>query len=98
MHPHIFFNNYDLSIYIDGSLTILGNLNEFLFRILSPKFSIYSLEHPDRDSLYDEITAVILLQKEKENIGKLLMNRYKYEHFQDNNGLVETCIIKNVYI
>ena len=33
-HPHLFFKNYDLSIYVDSSYEIIGNLDEFLLRIL----------------------------------------------------------------
>ena len=58
LHPHVFFKNYDISIYIDGTFQILGDLNEFLFRIISPNYNIYMLEHPDRDSIYDEIKEV----------------------------------------
>ena len=30
MHPHLLFKDYDLSIYIDGSFKIIGNLDELL--------------------------------------------------------------------
>jgi hypothetical protein len=39
-HPHIFFKDYDLSIYIDGTFSIKGNLDEFLLRILTKNISI----------------------------------------------------------
>ena len=39
-HPHLFFKNYDLSIYIDSNFEIKGKLDEFLLRILTPKLNI----------------------------------------------------------
>ena len=42
-HPHLFFQNYDLSIYIDSTIEIKGQLDEFLLRILTPNLSIYIL-------------------------------------------------------
>ena len=30
LHPHLYFKNYDLSIYIDATFEITGDLNEFL--------------------------------------------------------------------
>ena len=39
-HPHLFFKNYDLSIYIDATFEIKGNLDNFLLRILTPNLSI----------------------------------------------------------
>ena len=54
-HPHLFFKNYDLSIYTDATYDVKGNLNEFLLRILSPNKSIYLLEHPVRNSINNPI-------------------------------------------
>ena len=41
-HPHFFFKQYDLSIYIDTSFKIVGKLDEFLIRIFSPSKNIYN--------------------------------------------------------
>ena len=40
LHPHLYFKNYDLSIYIDATFTITGDLDEFLLRTLSSKYYI----------------------------------------------------------
>ena len=40
-HPHLFFQNYDLSIYMDTTFEIQGKLDEFLLRILNPNSNIY---------------------------------------------------------
>ena len=92
-HPHLFFSNYDISIYIDGIYTIKGDLNEFLLRILTNSLSIYALEHPWRNSIRQEFLAVKKFKKEnKSNIFKL-RNRYNKSNFPDKNGLIESCII-----
>ena len=31
LHPHLYFKNYDLSIYIDATFSLVGDLDEFLF-------------------------------------------------------------------
>ena len=93
LHPHLFFKDYNISIYIDGTFKISKYLDEFLMRILSPKYYIYSLEHPERNSIFKEIKRVIFLKKEKKNKGKLIFKRYKKENFPDNKGLIESCII-----
>ena len=72
LHPHLYFKKYDLSIYIDSSFEIKGDLNEFLFRILSPKFNIYNFEHPSRNSIYKETFAVVRCKKEKKVWPNLL--------------------------
>ena len=93
LHPHLFFQNYDFSIYIDATFSIIGDLNEFLLRILSPKYYIYSLEHPERNTVLSETFAVVQCCKEKNSMAKMIRNKYKQENFTDNTGLLESCII-----
>ena len=93
LHPHLFFQNYDFSIYIDATFSIIGDLNEFLLRILSPKYYIYSLEHPERNTVLSETFAVVQYYKEKNSMAKMIRNKYKQENFTDNTGLLESCII-----
>ena len=93
LHPHLYFKNYELSIYIDASFQIIGDLNEFLLRIISPKYNIYNLEHPCRNNITKEELAVVLYKIENENMTKLIHERYSKEKFPDNNGLIEGCLI-----
>lgn len=92
-HPHLFFKNYDLSIYFDATYECKGKLDEFLIRILSPSFSIYILEHPSINSINNEFEAVITFKKETMNNIIPIKNRYNKEKFPDNNGHAETCLI-----
>ena len=62
--PHLFFRNYDLSIYIDSTFEIKGQLDELLLRILTPKKSVYFLEHPDRNKINNEFQVVAALHKD----------------------------------
>lgn len=93
LHPHLFFKKYDLSIYIDGTFIIKGNLNEFLLRILSPNLQLYTFEHPARNSIFNEIKACIMSKKEKKSMGDLIFRKYQKEKFPDNNGLIESCLL-----
>ena len=93
LHPHLYFKNYNLSIYIDASFQIKGDLNEFLLRILSTKYKIYTFEHPTRNKILKETFAVVKYRKENENMSKYIRERYKKDNFPDNNGLIESCLI-----
>ena len=91
--PHLFFKNYNLSIYIDSSFQIKGDLNDFLVRILSEKYKIYTFEHPERNKILNETYAVVKYGREKLNMSAFIRERYKKENFPDNNGLIESCLI-----
>lgn len=93
LHPHLYFQHYDLSIYIDSSFRVKGDLNNFLLRILSPKYNIYNLEHPSRSTILNETFQVINLHKEKESMVNTIRRRYQIEKFPDKNGLIEGSII-----
>ena len=93
LHPHLFFHNYDFSIYLDAIYTIKGDLNEFLLRILSPKYYIYSLDHPERNNILEETFVVVQYKKEKYSMSERIRKRYKLDNFTDNTGLIESCII-----
>ena len=93
LHPHLYFKNYDLSIYIDATMGIKGDLNEFLIRTLSSKYYIYTFEHPFRNNIFDEALEVARVQKEKKEISERVRKRYRIENFTDKTGLVETCLI-----
>ena len=92
-HPHLLFKDYYLSLYIDGSCSIIGDINQFVLRIIKPKYYIYMVEHPDRNSIYEEFKGAIKYKKEKKNMIQILYNRYIKENFPKDFGLVENNVI-----
>jgi hypothetical protein len=93
LFPHLFFKDYDLSIYIDAAFIIKGNLDEILLRTLNPSFDIYFLQHPFRNKILREFSAVLYFKRENKEIVNIVKKRYIKEKFPDNIGLTENCII-----
>jgi hypothetical protein len=93
LHPHLFFEKYDLSIYIDTSYIILGDINAFLIRFLKPSFNIYVMEHPVRNCIYSEVKAVIKYHKENKNISLSVGELYKKFNYPQKNGLSDNSLI-----
>lgn len=90
-HPHLFFRNYEVSIWIDGNIKFIQNPNKYLAD------NAYDLllipEHPKRDCIYDEAKACIAMKKDtKENIEKEI-SFLKEEQYPEHNGLVQSNII-----
>lgn len=93
IRPHLYFKNYSLSLYIDSTFSIKGDLNEFVLRIITPNYNIFIYEHPFRGDIYDEIQAVVDCKKEKSSKAEKILQRYKEENFPKNYGLTENCLI-----
>lgn len=94
-HPHEFFSEYDFSIYIDGNVDLLGDINDFMKKngISMDKGSIFLGKHPSRNCLYQERDVVVKMKKDTKENTEPMMKRYKDEGFPKNYGLSQNCII-----
>lgn len=92
--PHIYLSEYDLSVWIDGSVDVRKNINQYLETNCNDKDkSIFVGKHPQRNCTYAECRACVLFKKEtQENVDKLTA-RYRSEGLPENNGMVQTCIM-----
>jgi len=80
---------YDLSIWIDGNITINCDLNIFLDENYHGK-DIVVLTHPDRSCVYEEAKACIAFDKDDPEIINKQMEGYKSEEYPAANGMVST--------
>lgn len=93
-HPHLFFNDYDFSIYVDGSIQILNELDTFkMMYCMNIDTPLYLLPHQIRNCIYQEFNACIHTMKDLEGIIYIQMKKYMAEHFPFNFGLSHNCII-----
>ncbi len=91
--PHKHLSEYDLSIWVDGNVSIKGNLDKLLENTLKDDISIYVPEHPSRRCIYKEQSVVISMRKDtKENIAPQI-ERYKKECFPADFGLLQSNIL-----
>ena len=76
---------YDLSIWIDGSLTVNCNLDDFIEKYHRGKFTV--MKHPARECIYDEGEVIKKLNIAKRAIVDKQLNRYREEGFPPKQGL-----------
>ena len=62
------------ALYIDGSIEITGNLDNFM-RAIRGDFSLW--KHPDRDCIFEEADAVVKLRGQDRNRVDEQMKRYE---------------------
>ena len=93
IHPHKFFKNYDLSIYIDANYIIKGDLNDFLINTLNPIDHIYichlqfgrDLRHAIRDAMDKKLDRYRVLNQ--------TFNRYESLKILNRQGIVNAGLI-----
>lgn len=90
--PHLFFAEYDWSIWIDGKFQITGDIVSLIDRYaLNSNF--LSFMHYKRNSVFEDAKAVIEVGFDKEEIIKEQIEKYKKEGFTDDNELIEGGIL-----
>lgn len=90
-HPHVFFPEYEYSIWVDSNFVVIGDLSKFIKCVGKVPFA--SNWHPERNSIYREAVACKLKNKDKSDILDKQIEHYKQEGFPDDFGLIETNMI-----
>lgn len=92
MFPNVFFDDYDISIWVDGNIQIIGDLYPLVDRITQEN-SIAMFEHPINNCIYKEKESIIYFEKAKPSEILLQINKYKEDNFPSNFGMKECSII-----
>ena len=93
VNPHLILSDYNVSIWIDGNVTIKGDLNKFVNSSLIEDCSVYVPQHPSRNCIYSESKVIVSMRKDKSEITKPQMERYKNEDFPEKYGLLQSNIL-----
>ena len=91
--PHKWLREYDLSVWVDGSFQICGDILDFMRQYDLDKCSLYTRIHPTRNCIYKEAEACVILGKDRRSVVERQISKYKSENYPRNIGLAETGII-----
>jgi hypothetical protein len=89
--PHLFLSDYDISVWVDGAIEVLGDINELVSFKLKNNFAIS--KHPDRICIYQEALKIVELNKDSKEVVDKQVNKYKKMNYPENFGLVQSGII-----
>lgn len=97
-HPFLLLPEYDYTIYLDGSFTIVGDLREYI-NIFSKGCSMLCFPHPARQKLKDEVEAIKVLRYHQDpSIRNNLddqIDAYRSEGYNDDLPLIESgCLVR----
>lgn len=92
INAHKYLPQYELSVWVDGSVKLLKNLNPFISEKCKDGY-IFIPKHPQRSCIYDEMDACIKQKKDTAEHIEPQRKKYKEEKFPEKYGLVQSNII-----
>lgn len=93
VRPHIYLPEYDLSVWVDGNITINFQVDKLVNSITDDEHSVYLKQHPSRHCIYKELIACTKLHKDDPDLMAKQVERYKLEGFPNDYGLSENNVI-----
>ena len=90
--PHKVMMNYDFSVWVDGSCTIVSSIVDFVFNVCEGE-NLSSFKHPQRDCIYKEARNCQLYGQDKFSTISKQMEWFKSLGYPKNNGLTMSGIL-----
>lgn len=87
------FNSYDLSIWVDGSMTINCNLDTFADLLFTSGTDLAIMKHPAQTCISGEARGILMLKKDKAEILAKQVNDYFEEGYPKDYGVVASGVI-----
>lgn len=91
-HPHILFDGYEYSIWVDSNFRVIGDLSRYI-KCVGTGVPFASNWHPLRNSIYTELEACISRKKDDPELLARQIEHYRKGGMPDNFGLIETNMI-----
>jgi hypothetical protein len=91
LHPHLFLNDYDYSIYIDANIKTAGDMRYLIY--LLNQYGFVSNLHRHRDCIYKELEACIRLKKDDPQIMRRQIDSYRSAAMPEHYGLIEANLL-----
>ena len=95
--PHLYFQNYDVSIYIDSNFLIIGDLFSLINKLGNFKMATFDHTQTDdaRNCIYEEYEAILEIGKQNgsykdaPSIMKDQIDLLRKEGYPEKNGLIK---------
>lgn len=95
LHPHeLFSEEFGYSIYIDGNIRPVSDLSLYV-NYINSNIGMAFHKHASRNCIYEEVKSCLALGKGNPKKLKEQIEKYKYEGFPKNFGMLECNVIVN---
>ncbi|MFD2113974.1 glycosyltransferase domain-containing protein [Thiorhodococcus fuscus] len=93
-HPHYYFSEYEISIWIDAHLLIREDfLSQFVEYVTTSPCGLGAIPHPFRNCTYEEAKICVDEEKDDKTIIHNQVEIYRQKGFPEKYGLIETGIL-----
>jgi hypothetical protein len=89
--PHLFFPDHEYSVWVDGSINIIGDIQTLLTQYNYPAMLFF--KHPKRSCIYQEGKTCIDLGKDDPQVISRQLDCYREQGFPENAGLIESGVL-----
>lgn len=89
--PHHFFPEYEYSVWVDGSIDIIGDIQALIEKYDYP--DLLCFKHPKRSCIYEEGQACIDMGKDDPQLILHQLETYRNQGFPEHAGLVESNVM-----
>jgi hypothetical protein len=91
LHPHLFLDDYDYSIFIDVNIKTVGDMR-YLIHLLNQHGFVSPL-HRRRDCIYEELEACVRLKKDNPQKMREQIDSYRSAGMSEHYGLIEANLL-----
>lgn len=91
MKPHLFLKEYDYSIYIDGTITVISDMAPIIEKMDGKIIGVH--KHAYRDCIYMERDAILYSKRANKKLINRQIKEYEKENYPKHNGLYENTIL-----
>ncbi len=90
--PHLYFPNYEYSVYVDGNIEIIGHMEELVDKYLKEHYMACT-KHQERDCIYQEAEVCIELGLDNSQRVRQQMAKYNQAGYPKYYGLTDNSIL-----
>jgi hypothetical protein len=92
-YPFDYLKDYELSVRINGNMSICCDISDFVSRTLPPDKSIAIMRNPKSDCVYIAAQNVINAKKDEPEVVLRQMDKYRREGYPEHNGLLSSQVL-----
>ncbi|WP_155989619.1 class I SAM-dependent methyltransferase [Thioalkalivibrio sp. ALE19] len=95
-HPHWLLADYDITIWIDSNVMILGDIWPFVIDFKESGKAIGAIPHPQRQSIYEEIHECAHRAKDDYSVMECQVQAYRSEGFKHDDLIESNLMMANL--